>query len=180
MQTQERIYHLAYHDILTQLPNRGLFVDRLNHALARQRDPNKFLAVLFMDLDRFKIINDTLGHDIGDRLLKMFSERIVKCLREGDTVARLAGDEFVILLEGIAASEDVAPICRKILDSLTLPFRRTARNCSSREVSGSASPRRRRRRGDADPQRGYRHVPRQGIGEEQLPVLFVGHEREGL
>lgn len=122
MQTQERIYHLAYHDLLTQLPNRGLFVDRLNHALARQRDPNKFLAVLFIDLDRFKIINDTLGHDIGDRLLKMFSERIVKCLREGDTVARLAGDEFVILLEDITASEDVAPICRKILDSLTLPF----------------------------------------------------------
>ena len=122
MQAQERIYHLAYHDILTQLPNRGLFVDRLNHALARNRNPDKFLAVLFMDLDRFKIINDTLGHDIGDRLLKQFSERMVKSLREGDTVARLAGDEFVILLEEITDTEDIAPICRKILDSLASPF----------------------------------------------------------
>src|SRR3569623_1900686 len=122
MQTQERLYHLAYHDILTQLPNRGLFVDRLNHALARQRNPTKFLSVLFMDLDRFKIINDTLGHDTGDHLLKMLSQRIIGCLREGDTVARLAGDEFVILLEDITATEDVAPICRKILDSLAQPF----------------------------------------------------------
>lgn len=122
MQTQERLYHLAYHDILTQLPNRGLFVDRLNHALARQRNPNKRVSVLFMDLDRFKLINDTLGHDTGDRLLKLLSQRIIKCLREGDTVARLAGDEFVILLEDIVASEDVAPICQKILDSLAQPF----------------------------------------------------------
>ena len=122
MRTQERLYHLAYHDILTQLPNRGLFVDRLNHALARQRDPKKLLAVLFMDLDRFKIINDTLGHDTGDHLLKLLSQRIVACLREGDTVARLAGDEFVILLEDISTSDDVAPICRKILDGLAQPF----------------------------------------------------------
>lgn len=122
MQTQERLYYLAYHDILTQLPNRGLFVDRLNHALARQRNPDKFISVLFMDLDRFKIINDTLGHDTGDRLLKLLSQRVIGCLREGDTVARLAGDEFVILLEDITASDDVAPICRKVLDSLSQPF----------------------------------------------------------
>src|SRR3569623_1568620 len=122
MQTQERLYHLAYHDILTHLPTRGLFVDRLNLALARQRNPTKFLSVLFMDLDRFKIINDTLGHDTGDHLLKMLSQRIIGCLREGDTVARLSGDEFVILFEDITATEDVAPICRKILDSLAQPF----------------------------------------------------------
>src|SRR3569623_33125 len=122
MQTQERLYHLAYHDILTELPNRGLFIDRLPPALARHRNPNRFVAVLFMDLDRFKIINDTLGHDIGDRLLKLLSQRIISCLREGDTVARLAGDEFVILLEEITITNDVEPICRKILESLTQPF----------------------------------------------------------
>ncbi|KAF0191512.1 MAG: signal transduction protein [Gammaproteobacteria bacterium] len=122
MQIQERLYRLAYHDILTDLPNRALFVDRLDHALARQRDGGRCMAVLFMDLDRFKNINDTLGHDIGDRLLQMLSERLLESLRDSDTVARLAGDEFVILLEEVDAAGDVAPICRKILDALSRPF----------------------------------------------------------
>src|SRR3569623_938588 len=137
MQPQERLNHMAKHDNLTQLPNRGLFVDRLNHALARQLNPTKFLSVLFMDLDRFKIIIDTLGHDTGDHLLRMLSQRIIGCLREGDTVARLAGDEFVILLEDITATEDVAPICRKILDSLAQPIQIEGKELY---VTGSIGP----------------------------------------
>lgn len=97
----ERIQHLAYHDTLTNLPNRTLLTDRINRALARTRRTGKNGALLFLDLDKFKRINDSLGHSVGDELLKELARRLRLTLREEDTVARLGGDEFVVLLEGL-------------------------------------------------------------------------------
>lgn len=122
MQTQERLYHLAYHDILTELPNRALFMDRLTHALYRKRGSDEIMAILFIDVDRFKNINDTLGHDIGDKLLSLLATRIVECLRKGDTVARLSGDEFVVLLEEVGSHNYVSSICNKILENVLQAF----------------------------------------------------------
>ncbi|HEX9626987.1 MAG TPA: EAL domain-containing protein [Acidiferrobacterales bacterium] len=122
MQTQERLQYLAYHDVLTELPNRMLLMDRLEHALARVRWTGRQLAVLFLDLDRFKVINDTLGHDFGDRLLQVMAARLRGCVREGDTVARVSGDEFAILLEDLASTEDVVLVARKILETFAQPF----------------------------------------------------------
>jgi len=122
MQTQERLQYLAQHDALTELPNRLLFMDRLKQALARARWHQRLVAVLFIDLDRFKTINDTLGHDAGDRLLQQLGERFSRSVREGDTVARFGGDEFVILLDDVAGDKDVGMVAQKILDALAAPF----------------------------------------------------------
>ncbi|HSD95552.1 MAG TPA: EAL domain-containing protein, partial [Sulfuricaulis sp.] len=122
MQAQQRLQYLAHHDALTDLPNRALFHERLEHALRRARWTQRPLAVLFLDLDRFKNINDTLGHDIGDSALRVASERLKECVREGDTVARLGGDEFTVLLEDIANADDVPAIAQKIVDALSRPF----------------------------------------------------------
>ncbi len=122
MQTQERLHYLAHHDVLTGLSNRALFLERLDHALTRARWTNRPLAVLFLDLDRFKNINDTLGHDIGDGALRVAAQRLTDAVREGDTVARLGGDEFTVLLEDLANSNDVPSVAQKILDALSRPF----------------------------------------------------------
>ncbi len=122
LEDQEHLQYLAHHDALTALPNRALFSDRLNHALAQMREVDDNLAVLFLDLDRFKIINDTLGHGIGDEVLRVLAERLKDCVREGDTIARLGGDEFAILIQGIKTANHAAPIAQKILDSLVQPF----------------------------------------------------------
>lgn len=122
MQTEERLQFLAHHDALTALPNRVLFTDRLDQSIARAHRHNRAVAVLFLDLDRFKLINDTLGHDFGDRALQALAERLSDCARDGDTVARFGGDEFAIVLEDIASADDVAPTARKILDSLAQSF----------------------------------------------------------
>ena len=95
----EEIKHLAFYDSLTGLPNRRLMVDRLNQALVFSARTGRDGAVLFLDLDHFKTLNDSLGHDVGDLLLQQVAERLVNCVREGDTVARLGGDEYVVLLE---------------------------------------------------------------------------------
>ena len=122
IQNEKQLEYLAHHDALTSLPNRVLFTDRLDQSLARARWHGRSVALLFLDLDRFKIINDTLGHDVGDRALQALSERLNGCVREGDTVARLGGDEFAIVLEDIASADDVAPTARNILDVLSQPF----------------------------------------------------------
>ena len=122
MQAQERLHYLAHYDALTDLPNRVLFLDRLNQALIRSHWHQCVVAVLFLDLDRFKYINDTLGHDIGDGLLKALTARLQKRVREGDTVARLGGDEFAILLEDISQAEDVSTLAAKLLDVFGQPF----------------------------------------------------------
>ncbi|MEO5656508.1 MAG: EAL domain-containing protein, partial [Nitrospiria bacterium] len=120
--TEERLSYIANYDPLTGLPNRGLCLDRLKDELVRSRWQERFVAVLFLDLDRFKNVNDTLGHSLGDRLLKAVADRLTACVRAGDTVARLGGDEFVVILRDMARPEDAVPVAQKILDGLARPF----------------------------------------------------------
>jgi diguanylate cyclase (GGDEF)-like protein len=119
---EARMEFLAHYDSLTGLPNRTLFRDRLAHAIARADRDNQMLALMFIDLDRFKTINDTLGHHIGDLMLKGVAERIKTCVREEDTAARLGGDEFTVILEQITAPEDASGVAQKIIDELSPPF----------------------------------------------------------
>jgi diguanylate cyclase (GGDEF)-like protein/PAS domain S-box-containing protein len=120
---EERLRHDALHDTLTGLPNRTLFIDRLEHTIRSARRPDaRPFAVLFLDLDRFKMINDSLGHLIGDELLVAIASRLANCLRPGDTVARLGGDEFTILLENLAYPEDAADVAKRLQHALAAPF----------------------------------------------------------
>lgn len=121
---QETIRHQAYHDLLTGLPNRVLFRDRFEQALARRtrRDPGR-MAIMLLDLDRFKTINDSLGHNVGDQLLQEVARRLSSCLREVDTVARMGGDEFLILLPDLRYPEDAAKVSQKLLELFEQPFR---------------------------------------------------------
>jgi len=120
---EEQIEHQAYHDALTGLPNRRLFRDRLTIALAHARRTNAPLAVVFLDLDRFKGVNDSLGHSLGDELLKAIALRLKAALRQEDTVARMGGDEFTILLANLKSNDDAAKIAHKILDVIAQPVR---------------------------------------------------------
>jgi diguanylate cyclase (GGDEF)-like protein len=133
-QTEEIIHHQAFHDALTNLPNRILFNDRLDFALSSARRNSQHLAVMFMDLDRFKIINDTLGHSVGDGLLQEVAQRLQGCLREGDTVARWGGDEFTVLLSQIRDIEDATQAAHRIHEALKTPF-----NISTHELYINAS-----------------------------------------
>lgn len=121
-QVELRLAHLALHDPLTGLPNRTLFMDRLRHAWERAQRTGAQLAVLFVDLDRFKVVNDTLGHEAGDSLLQQVADRLRSCLRSSDTLARLAGDEFVVLLEDLVDAEDPHRVAERIRASLEPPF----------------------------------------------------------
>jgi diguanylate cyclase (GGDEF)-like protein/PAS domain S-box-containing protein len=117
---QKRILeHQAHYDTLTKLPNRILFFDRLSQAIAKSKRSHNELGVLFLDLDEFKEINDTLGHDVGDLVLIEIAKRLKKSLRDEDTVARLAGDEFLVIIENIHSKESVATLCQKILNTLS-------------------------------------------------------------
>ena len=120
---QERIEHLAYHDALTGLPNHALLQDRLEVAISRARHDRRSIAVLFLDLDRFKVVNDSLGHPMGDRLLQRVGERLSSVVRQGDTVARLGGDEFVVVLSDLKDVEDAVRVGEKIVAGIRLPFR---------------------------------------------------------
>jgi diguanylate cyclase (GGDEF)-like protein/PAS domain S-box-containing protein len=119
---EEQLRQLAFHDPLTLLANRNLFRDRVHHALALAQRENSSIAVMFLDLDNFKNINDSLGHDAGDRLLQAVARRIVKTTRSSDTVARLGGDEFGILVEGIATSTEAERLADGIIETLSVPF----------------------------------------------------------
>jgi diguanylate cyclase (GGDEF)-like protein/PAS domain S-box-containing protein len=120
---EETINFQAYHDLLTKLPNRALLRDRLSLAISQARRDDEMLAVMFLDLDRFKNINDSLGHMIGDELLQQVSTRLKSCLREGDTLARFGGDEFTLLLPKVGEKrEDVSAIANKITTTLKDPF----------------------------------------------------------
>jgi diguanylate cyclase (GGDEF)-like protein/PAS domain S-box-containing protein len=119
---EEQLRELAFHDPLTRLANRNLFRDRVQHSLLLARRARRHIAVMFLDLDDFKNVNDTLGHDAGDRLLKAVAERLVATVRTTDTVARLAGDEFAVLLEGIDGREDLDRPAELLVDALGAPF----------------------------------------------------------
>jgi diguanylate cyclase (GGDEF)-like protein len=119
---EEQVRDLAYHDPLTGLPNRLLFQDRLALSVAQAHRRGKGLAVLFLDLDRFKVINDSLGHSVGDLLIREVAVRLRSCLREGDTVARLGGDEFTLLLPDLGQALDAAKVANKVLEVVRMPF----------------------------------------------------------
>ncbi|MCE5181623.1 MAG: EAL domain-containing protein [Betaproteobacteria bacterium] len=121
-QAEEHVHHLAHYDVLTDLPNRTLLQDRLSQALIKAHRHASKAAVMFIDLDRFKVINDTLGHGIGDLLLQEVADRLSNCIREGDTVSRLGGDEFVILLPELGTPDDAYTVAQKLLNSVSQPF----------------------------------------------------------
>ncbi|HEY0142972.1 MAG TPA: EAL domain-containing protein [Thermoanaerobaculia bacterium] len=121
-QAEEQIEYQAYHDALTGLPNRSLFRDRLTVALAHAKRQQGPVAVMFLDLDRFKYINDTFGHSLGDELLRSVAERLRSSLREEDTIARMGGDEFTILLADLAAADDAATVAQKLLEAVAAPL----------------------------------------------------------
>ena len=135
-QAEEKIRQLAHYDSLTGLPNRALFYDRLRQAMGLARRDRHELALLYVDLDRFKAVNDTLGHDAGDELLKTVGDRIRARLRESDTVARIGGDEFLAILPKIANRQDVAMVATKLLEALSAPFQLGG---AGREASVGAS-----------------------------------------
>jgi diguanylate cyclase (GGDEF)-like protein len=119
---RERLAHQALHDALTGLPNRTLFEDRLDLALARAGRQSTFTAVLFLDVDRFKLVNDTLGHRVGDRLLREAAERLRSAVRAGDTVARFGGDEFAVLCEGLGDDRDALTIANAVHAAMRVPL----------------------------------------------------------
>ena len=159
----QQLRHQAFHDSLTALPNRGLFTDRLEHALARSLRRGLRVAVLFIDVDDFKTVNDRLGHSKGDLTLAAIADRLRACIRSGDTAARLGGDEFAVLLEDIDGRPEAEIMARRILAQLSLPIR-----LADDGGHGERQHRRRRlRRHHRDgrqpaPQRRPGHVPRQG------------------
>jgi diguanylate cyclase (GGDEF)-like protein len=134
-ETQEHLLYSTLHDALTGLPNRSLFIDRLRHSMRRTaRHPDDMFAVLFLDLDRFKDVNDNLGHFAGDELLRAVARRLEACLRPEDTVARLSGDEFAILLESISETSDAGRVAERIEEALSFPI-----NLGGAEITTSAS-----------------------------------------
>ncbi|MDF2973836.1 MAG: diguanylate cyclase, partial [Microvirga sp.] len=122
LRAQEQIWHLAHHDALTELPNRLLFQDRLRQAIVHAERGGQPGALLFVDLDKFKDVNDTLGHQSGDQLLKMVTERLRRSTREVDTVARLGGDEFAIILANLTDAEGATELAQRLLEELSAPF----------------------------------------------------------
>lgn len=119
---EEKIWHNAHHDLLTGLPNRRLFLDRLEQEVKHARRAARPLALMFMDLDGFKEVNDSLGHEAGDRVLCDVAERLAGCVRDDDTVARLGGDEFTVILTGVLLRQDAEHVAQAIIDALAMPF----------------------------------------------------------
>ena len=121
-QAEEKIRQMAYHDSLTGLPNRKLFSDRLGIALAQAQRNQKKVGIAMLDLDNFKGVNDTLGHDVGDLLLQAATERLSAALRKSDTVARFGGDEFLLILPDLKVRKDAIHVAQKIVDIFCKPF----------------------------------------------------------
>jgi len=119
---EEHLTYLAQYDHLTGLVNRTLFRDRLIQAMARTKRMQQPIGLMLLDLDRFKAVNDTFGHDMGDELLKSVSERLKTCVREVDTVARMGGDEFTIILEGVSSEQNILVVAKRITESIATPF----------------------------------------------------------
>ena len=119
---EERIRYLVHHDALTGLPNRILLADRLNMAIARANRSNRFIVIFSIDVDRFKVVNDSLGHDVGDTLLRLLAQRLRNCVREEDTLSRPGGDEFIIVFSNIGDIGAVIPIVEKISNTIRMPL----------------------------------------------------------
>jgi diguanylate cyclase (GGDEF)-like protein/PAS domain S-box-containing protein len=138
---EERLLHNAFHDTLTGLPNRALFTDRLNVALARwRRDPQEGCAILYLDLDRFKVVNDSLGHSMGDALLMSVAGALASCMRAHETVARLGGDEFAILLEHVRSEEDAIHAAQRVQQRLADSFQLQGQSMFTSASIGIALP----------------------------------------
>ncbi|MGF6089587.1 diguanylate cyclase domain-containing protein [Pseudomonas sp. 18173] len=137
-QLHARLQHMAQYDQLTQLPNRELLRDRLKASLQLAREDDGYMALLYVDLDRFKQVNDTHGHAVGDMLLQAVANRLKGCVRETDTVARIGGDEFVVLLHSIHASEDTDIVVEKVRQVLAQPLRLDGHNLSIQPSIGVA------------------------------------------
>ncbi len=132
---EQQLLHNAFHDVLTGLPNRALFMDRLKRSLNRAKyRPDYLFAALFLDLDRFKVINDSLGHQVGDELLVGIARRLEKCMRPGDMIARLGGDEFAVILDNLKSTDDAIHAADRLHQEMTVPYL-----LSGREVYASAS-----------------------------------------
>ncbi len=132
---------LAYYDSLTNLPNRQLFCDRVSQALTHAQRNDKMVSLMFIDLDGFKAVNDTMGHDMGDLLLQAVARRLECCLRKSDTVARIGGDEFTCILPNIEQAGDLHIVARKIIKALSTPFELKGQNvCISGSVGASLFP----------------------------------------
>ena len=127
---EHKLTYLAHHDNLTGLPNRLLFIDRLMHALQMASRNGKKAGVVFIDIDGFKPVNDQYGHDIGDELLQSIAERFLNCVRNSDTLARIGGDEFVVIMENVNGIDDMQAVSRKVLDALKAPFELGDVSCS--------------------------------------------------
>jgi diguanylate cyclase (GGDEF)-like protein len=137
-QSENQLRYLANHDPLTGLANRKLFQESLESLLIWGKQNNKLLGLLYLDLDGFKPVNDSLGHDIGDLLLKAVAQRIKNCLRNSDVVSRLGGDEFAVILPGIKQAEDALVVAYKIADNLCKPFMLSGHNINIRVSIGSS------------------------------------------
>ena len=175
---EEQLRQLAFHDPLTLLANRNLFRDRVQHALTLAQRGQSSVAVMFLDLDNFKNINDSLGHDAGDRLLQAVAQRIVKTTRSSDTVARLGGDEFAVLVEGIATITEVQRLADALIATLDVPFPLNGMEVRVGASIGVAFSGTRVGHRDPAEQRRHRHVPRQGGRQEpprHLPDPDAGH-----
>jgi diguanylate cyclase (GGDEF)-like protein len=127
--TEDRVNHIAFHDDLTSLPNRLMLTQHLDQALSRHRRAGTGLAILFMDLDRFKVINDSLGHDVGDLLLRQVADRLRAQSRDGDMVARMGGDEFVVLIENHDNLEDISACAKRLVNELSAPYELGRNGC---------------------------------------------------
>ena len=170
---EEQLAHQAFHDPVTNLANRALFVERVRHAVPRARREGGRLAVIFMDLDDFKTINDSLGHAAGDAVLLEIAKRLDGSIRPSDTAARFGGDEFAVLLEDVSSAQAAADTAERILA--------LARRAAAAGGQGAVRPlqprhldrrgRRRRRRRRADPQRRRRDVHRQARRQGRLPAV---------
>jgi diguanylate cyclase (GGDEF)-like protein/PAS domain S-box-containing protein len=135
---EQQLAHQAFHDPVTNLANRALFAERVRHAVARSRREHHSLAVLFLDLDDFKTINDSLGHAAGDQVLLEVGKRLSDCVRASDTAARFGGDEFAVLLEGLASEQEAADAAERIIEALAVPFPVSQKELSLRSSVGIA------------------------------------------
>ncbi len=178
--SEANISRLARCDSLTGLYNRTAFFDRVGQALATARRHDRAAALLFVDLDRFKDVNDAFGHVAGDEVLKVMARRLAKAIRASDTVARLGGDEFIVLAEDVANQVDVNEFGLRLLEALSEPFMLHGQECRLGASIGAATVSERRRRcGDSAQERGRRDVPREGIRRQQPRVRLRGRRPTG-